>query len=596
MAFKLPFITKRAVVNKVTDLPQFRYEDLEENGTIGRGSFGVVVKATHFEQGYVSNTVVVKKLLEESMEEEKEFIKEARMLYNLRHENVVAFKAFCQKPCAIMLEYVCFDFSPFGDDIDKKVHSLREFVAFVDNQDALEGFNDSGFFTKIAKDVASGLCYLHSKDVVHRDLKTANVLVSNQHYSSLVSEDDFSKALQENPIVCKVADFGESRSRLVQTALVVHSRTGRLNRGTPVFQAPESFLSQPESGVTFSISDMKKVDIWAYGMVLFNLINPDLRHPFQTELESSAPRTPLEKLKRHLTQKKKPRFSGKYKHLQATDWLYLEGVYHECTAWEPQRRPTAGAVVSKLEELEKESLCDDIPLRVSQASSLEEFDQDLAAKIAADASKIQQHNQHSAPANDGTNACAFLCEKIAHDIHMSEGKKSGSIQPIITKLPSLVENIINTLPMEINEVRTRDLCHLDEAYRILRQIGSVSCDYEFIEKILHGNHIFSPESRECLRKVVIDMSKEQLCTALFCCEPYVFLVGVVGGKLFLIDTHPVNQDLGGNGHGGLVKVYRNCSPKACEALCAWIWKRLKTGGGLTKKAGHSFLFMSPETR
>ena len=42
MAFKLPFITKRAVVNKVTDLPQFRYEDLEENGTIGRGSFGVV--------------------------------------------------------------------------------------------------------------------------------------------------------------------------------------------------------------------------------------------------------------------------------------------------------------------------------------------------------------------------------------------------------------------------------------------------------------------------------------------------------------------------------------------------------------------------
>ena len=65
-----------------------------------------------------------------------------------------------------MLEFVCFDFSPCGNDIDKKVHSLREFLAFVDKQDALEGFNNCGFFPKIAKDVASGLCYLHSKDIV----------------------------------------------------------------------------------------------------------------------------------------------------------------------------------------------------------------------------------------------------------------------------------------------------------------------------------------------------------------------------------------------------------------------------------------------
>lgn len=53
MDFKLPFITKKAVVNKVIDLPQFRYGDLEEIGIIGRGSFGVVVKARHIVQGFV---------------------------------------------------------------------------------------------------------------------------------------------------------------------------------------------------------------------------------------------------------------------------------------------------------------------------------------------------------------------------------------------------------------------------------------------------------------------------------------------------------------------------------------------------------------
>jgi len=51
----------------VTDLPQFRYEDLEEIGIVRRGSFRVVVKAKHLVQGYVSDSVVVKKLLEQNL-------------------------------------------------------------------------------------------------------------------------------------------------------------------------------------------------------------------------------------------------------------------------------------------------------------------------------------------------------------------------------------------------------------------------------------------------------------------------------------------------------------------------------------------------
>ena len=94
-------------------------------------------------------------------------------------------------------------------------------------------------------------------------------------------------------------------------AQVLHSRTQRLNRGTPVFLAPEAFLSKPETGITYAINDMKKVDVWAYGMIVFNLMNPDLKHPFQRDFELlAAAITAKEKLKKLLSEEKKPCFSA----------------------------------------------------------------------------------------------------------------------------------------------------------------------------------------------------------------------------------------------------------------------------------------------
>lgn len=137
---------------------------------------------------------------------------------------------------------------------------------------------------------------------------------------------------------------------------------------------------------------------------------------------------------------------------------------------------------------------------------------------------------------------------------------------------------------------------IDEANRILGQTRAISRDFEFVEKVLHAKHVFPQESRECLRETIGEMAtKEKFCTALFYSEPHVFLTDIMERKLFLVDTHPVNQDLGGNGNG-LVKLYHNCLTKACEALCRRLWKRLRTGGGLTKEAGYSFLVMFPEKR
>lgn len=122
--------------------------------------------------------------------------------------------------------------------------------------------------------------------VAHRDLKPPNILVSNQHYCSLSDEDDILRQFQSRPIACKLTDFGESRSLLVQTQSLLASKTNDVDRGTVVYMAPETLVDQMKiSGAT--ITDLFLVDVWALGMIFFSMINPSLKHPFLLEMRSA---------------------------------------------------------------------------------------------------------------------------------------------------------------------------------------------------------------------------------------------------------------------------------------------------------------------
>ena len=100
-------------------------------------------------------------------------------------------------------------------------------------------------FPKAAEDVAKGLRFLHSNGIVHRDLKPSNVLVNNLHYSTddiTVSADELPRVFADCPVVCKLTDFGESRSNLLQTATIIHAKTRNIERGTKPYMAPEIVL------------------------------------------------------------------------------------------------------------------------------------------------------------------------------------------------------------------------------------------------------------------------------------------------------------------------------------------------------------------
>ena len=115
--------------------------------------------------------------------------------------------------------------------------SLRDLMYLIDSKDCtgIEGT----FMSKIAADVAEGLLYLHENGIVHRDRKPANVLVSNHHYRAETNPNKIAYAWKNEPVICKLTDFGESRSLDIETRSVCHSRTKNIDRGTIPFMAPE---------------------------------------------------------------------------------------------------------------------------------------------------------------------------------------------------------------------------------------------------------------------------------------------------------------------------------------------------------------------
>ena len=125
----------------------------------------------------------------------------------LMHENIVGFEAVCYKNLMFMTELVIFDFNLFGTD--RKLTTLEDLLRYCDSFMFQKIEN---IFLSAATDIVKRLKYLHSKEVLHRDLKPSNVLISNHHYRNLVTMEECNKVFQDKPIICKLCDFGESRS------------------------------------------------------------------------------------------------------------------------------------------------------------------------------------------------------------------------------------------------------------------------------------------------------------------------------------------------------------------------------------------------
>ena len=159
----------------------------------------------------------------------------------------------------------------------------------------------------------------------------------------------------------------------------------------------------------------------------------------------------------------------------------------------------------------------------------------------------------------------------------------------------LAEEVIRTYPRVFNPFRNiAEMYDVAEGYGILRQTELVTAEYEFHEQLVAPHPAFSKSGRsallQALAKLPATAEKNGASAAIYTCGGYIFTVGHLHDHFFLVDSHSIGADLGGNGNG-ILKVYPSTDSAALFQLCAWIWKRLQHSGVQAEEM-QSLVFLS----
>ncbi|XP_044476619.1 serine/threonine/tyrosine-protein kinase HT1-like [Mangifera indica] len=213
---------------------------------------------------------------------EKQFTSEVALLFRLKHPNIITFVAACKKPpvFCIITEYLA------GGSLRKYLHQQEPHSVPLK------------LVLKLALDIAQGMQYLHSQGILHRDLKSENLLLG---------ED----------MCVKVADFGIS---------CLESQCGSAKgfTGTYRWMAPEMIKEKHHT---------KKVDVYSFGIVLWELLTA--LTPFENMTPEQAAFAVCQKNARPPLP---PTCPAAFSHL-----------INHCWSTNPDKRPHFNEIVSTLE-------------------------------------------------------------------------------------------------------------------------------------------------------------------------------------------------------------------------------------------------------
>ncbi len=183
---------------------------------LGAGGFGTVYLAL---DTWVNRKVALK-VPHQQQDEIVDLLKEPRIMAALKHPNIVELITVERKNDTffMVLEYV------EGESLDKHIRRERT----LDPARALQ----------IGIDVGSAIAFAHSQQILHRDLRPANILMTRDG-------------------VAKVTDFGTSRILELQKDGFARTRIG-----SPPYMAPEHFRGRA----------VFQSDLWSLGITMYEML------------------------------------------------------------------------------------------------------------------------------------------------------------------------------------------------------------------------------------------------------------------------------------------------------------------------------------
>ena len=342
--------------------------------------------------------------------------------------------------------------------------------------------------------------------------------------------------------------------------------------------APE-IVVESQKLASATLENMKAIDVWALGMTLFSILNPDTSFPFEIELKSTFPTTSdgpakfQSLLRDKMERKLKPSCSRKYHRLQASLWINIEEMFEMCTNYDASLRPSAQDVLQQLKASNtNRNPGKHISLQVSQSTPIEEADRQLAEAMERCTSDAVTELAAIAPANDGTNACTFLCLVTAQKLFgaSQKGEMNDNWPGMVPEL--FQETILHDL-VSLNTFRENRCYDALECLAVLKKEGVVPDSTELVEKIVAKDAVFSPQGRAILLQGLDATDCSECDFWIYTCEPYTLLLGRLRDDYFILDTHPVPDFMGGDGNG-LLTVFSGSGYKSKQELCRWLWKRL----------------------
>uniref|UniRef100_A0A6Q2ZMR7 non-specific serine/threonine protein kinase n=1 Tax=Esox lucius TaxID=8010 RepID=A0A6Q2ZMR7_ESOLU len=247
--------------------PEKLFSDLRE---IGHGSFGAVYFARDVRS---TEVVAIKKMSysgKQSNEKWQDIIKEVKFLQRIQHPNSIEYKGcYLREHTAWLVMEYCLGSASDVLEVHKKPLQEMEIAA-------------------ITHGALQGLAYLHSHNMIHRDIKAGNILLTE-------------------PGQVKLADFGSASIASPANSFV----------GTPYWMAPEVILAMDEGQYD------GKVDVWSLGITCVELAE---RKPPLFNMNAMSALY-------HIAQNESPT-------LQSSEWTeYFRNFVDSCLQKIPQDRP-----------------------------------------------------------------------------------------------------------------------------------------------------------------------------------------------------------------------------------------------------------------